>query len=406
MAPTKKDLVLAALVLLVLCVMGEVALRGSRISFEPQLYSPDRERGWVLRPGARGVVSGETRQYVRVNSHGFRDLERSYEKPANTVRIAVLGNSWTEALQVPLEKTYCSLLERLLTRSACFAGKEVEVLNFGVAGYSGGQEFLTLQKEVWKYNPDIVLLAFYPARDIANNVRELNNAANPERSPYYVYREGNLALDDSFRSLPELQPRQIALQKMGYRIDEHIYLLKAASALQRFVKMRVAMAGARERAETAGVDNLEYTIYAPPSQAPMEEAWRVTEGLFAAMRDEAKSHGAEFRIVVQATRPQVIPDPAKRAEVMRKLGVTDLSYADRRIREFAAREGIAVTTLAPALADYAETHHVYLNGFNRTNLGAGHWNETGHRVAAETIAADVCKAAEDEAAKGNGAGTR
>jgi hypothetical protein len=400
MPPTRKELVLAALLMGGLCVFGEVALRFSGTSFEPQLYCPDQERGWVLRPGVSGVVTGEDRQFVQINRHGLRDREREYEKRANTMRIAVLGNSWTEALQVPLDKTYCSVLERLLTRSNCFGGRDVEVLNFGVAGYSTGQELLTLQEEVWKYHPDIVLIAFYPARDIANNIRELNNAANPERSPYFLNRDGKLTLDDSFRSLPELQPRQIELQKMAYRINEHIFLLKAVSVLQRIVKLRLAMVGARERADTAGVDNLEYTIYAPPLQASMEEAWRVTEGLFAAMRDEVKSHGAEFRIVVQATRPQVIPDPAKRAELMRKLGVADLSYADRRIRDFAEREEIAVTMLAPALSDYAERHQVYLNGFSSANLGAGHWNATGHRVAAETIAADLCKAAEDEVTKG------
>jgi hypothetical protein len=77
---------------------------------------------------------------------------------------------------------------------------------------------------------------------------------------------------------------------------------------------------------------------------------------------------------------------------MQKLGVSDLSYADNRIRDFGAREGIPVTNLAPALSEFAETHQVYLNGFSRKNLGNGHWNETGHRVAAEAIASDLCGA--------------
>jgi len=395
--PNRRELILAAVVMFALLLFGEAALRVSGVAFEPQLYQPDRERGWVLRPGARGVVAVETRQFVRINEHGFRDRERSYEKPADTVRIAVLGNSWTEALQVPLEKTYSAVLERLLTRSTCFARKNVEVLNFGVAGYSTGQELLELQQEVWKYGPDIVVLAFYPARDIANNVRELNNAANPERSPYFVYRGGGLALDDSFRALPELQPRQIKLQILGYLVDDHVRLLQALNAGRRFVKIRFAMAAAKERAEQAGVDNLEFAIYGPAALPGMQAGWMVTEGLLLAIRDEVKAHGAEFRVVILATRPQVIPDPGKRAELMRKLGVRDLNYADRRILEFGAREGIAVTALAPALSDYTEAQRIYLNGFNRTNLGAGHWNETGHRLAAETIAADLCKAAEDKA---------
>jgi len=83
--------------------------------------------------------------------------------------------------------------------------------------------------------------------------------------------------------------------------------------------------------------------------------------------------------------------------LMRRLGVADLNYADRRLGDFAAREGIPVTQLAPALSAYAESHRVFLNGFNAANLGTGHWNETGHRLAGETIAADLCKSAEANA---------
>ena len=398
MPPTHKELILAGLVLVALPLVAEIALRMGGVQFEPQLYAPNRERGWALRPGAAGVVSAETPQAVRINSHGFRDQERNYDKPAGTVRIAVLGNSWTEALQVPLEKTYVSTVERKLTDDGCYGGKRVEVLNFGVAGYSTAQELLVLEQEVWKYQPDVVLVSFYPARDIANNVRELNNATNPEQSPYFVYRRGELVLDDSFRALPAVQPQQIALQNIRYKINDHVRVFQAIGALQRFGKLRLAMAEVKERAERSGVEYLEYSIYAPPSLPAMQRAWNITEALIAAMRDEVHAHGAEFHIVVLATRPQVLPDPAKQSELERKLGVSDLSYADHRLSEIAAREKIPITFLAPPLSVYAKTHHVYLNGFTQKNLGIGHWNELGHRLAAEAIAADLCATTKPEAA--------
>lgn len=390
MPPTRRELIFAAVVLMAVPVTAELALRLGGVQFEPQLYEPSRDRGWTLRAGVSGVVSGENKQAVRINSNGFRDRERSRAKPYGTFRIAVLGNSWTEALQVPLEKTYAAVLEADLQKDACFNAKHIEVLNFAVAGYSTGQEFLTLQQEVWKYKPDLVMLAFYPARDIANNVRELNNAVNPEQSPYYVYRKGELVEDTAFRALPTLQPRQIALQKMRCKVNDHVKLLQAINALQRGAKLRFATAEVKERAEKLGVENLEYSIYALPSSDPMKEAWRVTEGLLAMMRDEVTAHGAEFRVVVLATRPQVLPNPEKRAELQRKLGVQDFSYADRRLQEFGANENIVITPLSPKLSVYAEEHRVYLNGFNEHNWGMGHWNETGHRLVAETIAADLC----------------
>ena len=398
MAATKKELILAGLVLLAIPLFAEFALRAAHFPFEPQLYQPNRERGWTLRPGADGVVAVETPQRIRINEMGFRDRERRYDKPADVVRIAVLGNSWTEALQVPLEKTYEAVLEQLLNERGCFPGDRVEVLNFGVAGYSTAQELLLLQQEVWKYHPDVVLLAFYSARDVSNNIRELNNTANPAQSPYFVYEGEKMVLDESFRSLPALQERQMKLQDWNVRIAEHVRLLQAINATQQFGKMQVALAEVRERAEQSGVDNLEYSIYAPPTQPAMEKAWRVTEGLLHAMRDEVQAHGAQFRIVTLANRPQVLPEMPKRKELEEKLNVMDLDYADRRIREFGAREGAPVTNLAQALSAHAEEHHAYLNGFNAANLGKGHWNETGHRLAAETIANDLCPGVDNSAA--------
>ena len=390
MAPTKKELALAALVMLLIVLSLEVALRTGGVGFDAQLYGPSQELGWTLRPGAEGMVSTEAKQYVKINSHGFHDVERAYEKPANTFRIAILGNSWTEALQVPLVENYCSVLEKRLAEKSCFGNEHVEVLNFGIAGYSTAQELLMLREKVWRYDPDLVILAFYPARDIANNVRELNNAVDPERSPYFVYSEGKLVLDDSFQRLPALQPRQIALQDLGYVMNNRLRVLQAINAMQRFGKMRVAMAAEKTKGEESGVEKLEYSIYKAPSVQAMRVAWKVTEDLLLTMRDEVNAHGAEFRVVILATRPQVIPDLQKRGELAQRIGVKDFAYADDRLNEFGGRQGITMTALAPALASYAEAHEVYLNGFNRSNLGAGHWNETGHRIVAETIAGDLC----------------
>jgi len=394
MQGTRKELALAAAITLMLPVVGEVALRAMRVEFEPQLYIADHELGWALRPAVQGIMVGETRQYVRINNHGFRDHDRTYSKAADTFRIAVLGNSWTEALQVPLDKTYCSLLERRLENCSSFGGKRVEVLNFGVSGYATAQELLLLRSEVRKYRPDIVLVAFYSARDIANNLRAFNNAASPEQSPYFVYRGDSLVLDDSFRSLPVVQQRDIRLQKIRIWGNEHFRILQAVNGMVRSGRMWVAAMAIRQRTAQSGLNNLEHSVYTPPAQPALQEAWRVTEGLLVAIRDEARRQGAELRIVTLANRPQVVPEPARRLAFMQTLGVSDLSYADNRIQAFGAREGIPVTTLAPALSAYAETHQVYLNGFNTTNLGGGHWNETGHRLAAEKIADDLCHSAD------------
>ena len=49
-----------------------------------------------------------------INSDGLRDREHAKRKPLGTFRVAVLGDSFTLATHVDVEKTYWSVLERYL----------------------------------------------------------------------------------------------------------------------------------------------------------------------------------------------------------------------------------------------------------------------------------------------------
>src|SRR5215204_6412586 len=64
----------------------EVALRAIDYSFVT-FYTTDDERGFKLRPGARGPYRKEGGSFVRVNSAGLRDREHSKEKPPGTLRV-------------------------------------------------------------------------------------------------------------------------------------------------------------------------------------------------------------------------------------------------------------------------------------------------------------------------------
>jgi len=87
---------------------------------------------------------------------------------------------------------------------------------------------------------------------------------------------------------------------------------------------------------------------------------------------------------------QIHPDRQLREALHMKLGVPDLFYPERRIEGFAKREGIRVIPLAYEMQRLAEAGRVYFNGFENTRMGTGHWNENGHRVAAEIIARNLC----------------
>ena len=350
----------------------ELGLRLTGYS-SPDLGIPDRDTGWALRPGTKALIRRENKQgvYVRINSDGLRDREHSIPKPASTFRIAVLGDSLCEATEVPLEKTFWRILEHELSTCAILRGRQVEVVNFGVAGFSTAQELITLRTKVWKYQPDIVLLVFTNS-DVSENFRPLSGQP---LAPYYVEEQGGLVLDDSFRALIRYE----RLRNARALVAQHLRAAQLATHLLQ-----------RWRAHPPSPAPDLNKLYLESSDPDWQAAWRVTEALLREIHRETSEHGAQLWITTTSNDIQVHPDARLREAFARALGLPDLSYPDRRIQSLCSREGIPVITPAEELTRYAEHNHVYLHGFAPA-LGHGHWNENGHRVAGELIAGRFCR---------------
>jgi hypothetical protein len=379
---------------------AEAGLRVAGVS-NPNFYQPDPVRGWGLAPGAEGWWLAEGRAYVRINGDGERDVEHAVAKPPGVLRVAVLGDSCTEALQVPVEQTFWKLLEPALASCPALAGRpgeqaaRVEVLNFGVAGYGTAQELLTLRQKVWKYAPDVVVLAFYTGNDVRNNYRRLEQ--DPGR-PYFVPRgpgggPASLALDDSFRSTWGFRLRRSAPARALYALFNHSRVMGVAKRGKGVVDGWIGAAKARrketgEALQELGLDN---AVYSPPRDDDWRQAWEVTEAILAEMRREVAARGAAFGLLSLSTGMQVHPDPDARRAFMRRLGIADLSYPDRRLAAWGAARGVPTLALAPPLAALAARERVFLHGFPNTAPGEGHWNARGHAAAAPLVAGWLCR---------------
>ena len=394
-------LLLLAASLLFSLLMAEVALRAVGYSY-PVFYVPDEELGYALRPGAEGVYRREGTAFVRINSDGLRDREHAREKPPGTFRVAVVGDSYAEALQVEQPSAFWSVMERELSGCPRFAGRSVEVINFGVSGYGTAQELITIRRKVWQYSPDLVLLAFTTNNDVTDNLRALKKT---DEIPYFVRRDGRLVTDDSFRRAPAFRARTTRLARAGAWLRDHSRVIQLFHQAQ--FALRTSLRALRERkaegqpaagggqppagdaaapGEELGIDNL---VYREPRDATWEEAWAVTEELLAAVGEEVRAHGSELLVVTLSNGPQVFPDREARAAFLRRVGAADLFYPEARVRAAGEREGFAVLNLAPALQRYADEHKAHLHGAGPL-LGSGHWNELGHRVAGELIAERIC----------------
>jgi hypothetical protein len=386
-------LFLAGLALAVL--ISEVGLRLLGFShFNPSIVDPDV--GFSLRPNAEGWWRKEGLTYVRINSQGLRDREHTIAKPADTIRIAVLGDSFAEAFQVPMEAAFWSVMEQRLNEcaraDAHFSATKVEVLNFGVSGFSTARELITLRRRVWQFSPDIVVLLVTTSNDVSDNSPTLNQYANAPL-PYFTYREGALVLDDSrllarnrsivFRLQQSVVGRSLDWIRSGSRL---VGLIDSVREAYQWRKQKPA-----QPADSGDEPGLNTEVFRAPRNADWEEAWRVTEGLITKMRDEVQANGARFLVVTGSKGIQVDPDASRRAAYMKQLGVDTLFYPDLRIKALGERERFEVLTLAPALLEYATRNQVVLHGFGATS-GTGHWNATGHLVTGELIAKKLCDA--------------
>lgn len=161
-------LVFAVLVLLIEAVTQGVAL--VRPAYDVLFLQPHRVLGWTQPPNLHWTWTG-TYWYARdfsvpvvTNPLGFRDLARDFAKPAGTARVALLGDSYIEAVQVPLAQTAAQVLERELNAAPAGASgapaerRKWEVLNFGISNYGVGQYLLVWEQYVHRFRPDYVAI--------------------------------------------------------------------------------------------------------------------------------------------------------------------------------------------------------------------------------------------------------
>lgn len=122
-----------------------------------EIYSPDPQLYWRLKPNQQCSTKVD-RKPVQINSHGTRGPEFSIAKPANTIRILLLGDSRTFGWGLSEDETYSARLQKLLQAEVGNAAK-VEVINAGVNAWSYPQMAVYLREHGLEFSPDIIVLA-------------------------------------------------------------------------------------------------------------------------------------------------------------------------------------------------------------------------------------------------------
>jgi len=360
---------------------AEVGVRALHL-MPTRFWKPDPLLGTRLIAGKEGWWTQEELEFrvpIRINSAGFRDVEHSLAKPDGVFRTVVCGDSFIEALQVPLEDTMARQLESLLNRSA--DDSRHEVISLGVSGYGTASEWLAYREIGRLYHPDLVLIAFYPGNDVRNNSPRLETLLRP------VYAEDGVLLRiDAAKKTTRSErswPATIIGSSEAYRFFRKIVLTKHPEMTAWLIDTGLIQPGAASKPPLRDGVPLDFGVYAPDLDDDWRDAWQRTEALLQDFRRMVEERGARFALVIVAGREQI--DPTSWEQIVAANPAMqdtkwDLFAPERRIASWCKRERIPCLRLSDAFLrardPAAPLHYRY----------DGHWTPAGHRLAAETVA--------------------
>jgi hypothetical protein len=390
-------LVLSLLVVVAVVGALEVVLRtthwlGARTSWS----EPDAAIGWRFIGNTDYWYDSQENDHPvvgRTNSWGWNDREWPLRKSPGSVRVAVLGDSYVEALQVERTSNFLTIAENLLNQDG---KRHFELMNFGRSGFTQTEEWLVLKNEIAGFEPDLIALFYYAPNDIADvDPRTATDRLRP--FPVTIGAD-DVVLDMGFR------------QQTSFRLKSLVSPLKNHSVLASLVAERVArlqqtrpargrvtgnQGGAPQPVDRAGEIGGYLSLATHTPDALYQRNYAVTKALIATMIRFCAQRRIRFLLVAIDT-PAYLPFVEERLKAIDP--TLRFDFFDEDLARYVTGSGAQFLGLnAPFRTRYAERGEDL--HFARTlpgdgdidgNLGhAGHWNYAGHRYVAELLSAKL-----------------
>jgi lysophospholipase L1-like esterase len=165
-------------------------------------------RSWTVHHALRPGYSSPS---IHINSFGLRSPEVAVPKPRGTVRILLLGDSFTFGLRVRDEETFGRRLEEALRGK--YGTAPVEVVSAGVISYCPLLEYLQYRHHLHVLEPDLVVVNF-DMSDVQDHMAYSREAVlGSDGVPLFV-------TEPSLRSQqPSAMPKLLLFEWIGRRIQ-------------------------------------------------------------------------------------------------------------------------------------------------------------------------------------------
>ena len=293
--------------------------------------------------------------YEAINGQGRRDFHYPEKKPADTYRIAVLGDSITFGWASFVWEAWPSMAEFYLNHYRKDKTIRIEVWNFGIRGFGTPEEAALLEDRVLAIDPDLLLIGYCLndpdefSVDLVWNYRNMNWSDEQ-------YLEG---LVDAWRT---------GFRKFLYtRVKLYTFLKYRILALQRQKRMaenkigrELNQKGMQVSFKTLGEDYF-FQIH--------RDGWERVRSGFERIGRTVREHQLPTMVVL-------FPDFAD---------LDDYKYAalHKKVGDEAKKNGLAVFDLLPAYLDARKLFPGMILGVERSPI---HPTREGQRIAGFAVA--------------------
>jgi hypothetical protein len=357
--------ILLSIASLIVCLCATELLVRSLPSLLPSGVYPlerfDHELNAYVH-GGRVIYNKRGYHIVRTpNRHGFLDIDHWVQKQPDVSRVSFWGDSYVEAVQVPLEATFWRRIPRKL------AGRDVETMAFGKSGWGTLNSLLAYRKYGQRHGVDVVIYLFVKndPGDQLFEIQELKRS--PSRKPTAVPVEGDVGYEIRWQRNPDDS-------KFPYRLLEWI---TNRSLVCRFVYFRTRLL--LNSWLDKGVDQNDL-----PSTWPadvLNRAKVLTRRILTDMRDEVRKDDRHFAVLYV---------PRGTVELQGRLQVDDIWY-DWLAKTLGDLRVPLIDPTAALRARAATGDAVYDD----------HWTSAGHEVIATVLTDYLRNYFESDAANHN-----
>ncbi len=346
----------------------EIALR--ILGFTPvNTNTFDAKNLVIFKPNRSFVIKDRCFETtLKSNSLGFHSREYLIPKPPNTYRIVVLGDSFVEAAQVPLDKTFFELLEKKLNEKK--GSVQYEVIPIAKSGHGTLMNLLYAREYALRFEPDLIVDAFI-TNDLQEDMADVEKLSATLTGDRYDVQSLQAPPPPSGNSTLVAFKHFIIEQS---RVLEHVWM-NLQVLRQHWQKPQGV-----EQGSNSSLD-MSFQVLLDPQSQLAQDVWKKEKQALHTLADFASDHQAKF-LLVHLTEGYLL-DPAQRMDWEAdpaRLAVFDSHMLDSQLQGVASSTGFAFYSTQP----YFEKQWVLTHEWPSWSCD-NHYRDVGHQWVANAL---------------------